>query len=126
MWKEFRAFLIKQNAVALAVAVVIGTALNKVVTAVVEDIIMPIVAYASPGGEWQRTTWDVGPIRFKVGDLASAIVSFFIIGFVAWRLAKLVIRQEDAKPAAATKPCPYCKMPVDAAATRCQHCTSAL
>lgn len=126
MWREFKTFLIKQNALALAIAVVIGTALNDVVKAIVDQIIMPIVQAGTPGGNWREATWDAGPIQFGIGPLASALLNFVIVGFVAWRLSKLFIRPEPAKEAPATKNCPYCKMSIDAAATRCAHCTSQL
>ncbi|GAC1515708.1 MAG: large conductance mechanosensitive channel protein MscL [Gemmatimonadaceae bacterium] len=126
MWADFKAFLIKQNAVALAIAVVIGAALNKVVTAIVDDIVMPIVGYASPGGNWRQATWQVGQVGFKVGDLASAIVNFFIVGFIAWRISKIFIKPDPPKAGAPTKLCPYCRTTVDAAAVRCAACTSQL
>ena len=125
MWREFKAFLIKQNALALAIAVVIGAALNKLVTALVDDFIMPIVGAMSPGGDWQKTTFDVGPVKFGVGDFLSALLNFFIIGFVAWRISKVFFRPEPAA-VATTKNCPYCRMTIDLAATRCPHCTSEL
>ena len=64
MWQDFKAFLIKQNVLALAIAVIVGVALNAVVTALVDNIIMPIVGAATPGGAWRTATWDVGPVRF--------------------------------------------------------------
>ena len=123
MLRDFRAFLIKQNALALAIGVVIGAALTKVVTAIVDDIIMPIVAVAQPGGNWQKATLDAGPFHFLVGDLLNAILNFAIIGFVVWRISKAFMKPD---PAAPTRPCPYCRMTTDAAATRCPHCTSQL
>ena len=56
MIKEFKDFLLKQNIVALAIAVVVGTALNTLVKALVDDFIMPIVAAIGPGGDWQLVT----------------------------------------------------------------------
>jgi large conductance mechanosensitive channel len=123
MVKEFKEFLLKQNIVALAIAVVVGTALNTVVKAVVDDFIMPIVAAAAPGGEWQTATWSVGSIKFGIGDFAAALINFLIIGFVAWRIAKIFIKPD---PEAPKKDCPYCRMSMDAAAVRCPHCTSQL
>jgi large conductance mechanosensitive channel len=123
VFRDFRAFLIKQNALALAIGVVIGAALTKVVTAIVDDVIMPIVAVAAPGGSWQKATFDVGPFHFLVGDLLNAILNFLIIGFVVWRISKAFMKPD---PAAPTRPCPYCRMTTDAAATRCPHCTSQL
>lgn len=126
MWAEFKAFLFKTNALALAIAVVIGTALNTVVQALVNDLIMPIVTVMQPAGQWQAATVDLGPFHFKIGDLISAILNFIIIGFVAWRISKLFIKPEPAAAAPPAKSCPYCKMPIDPAATRCPHCTSQL
>ncbi len=121
MFKEFREFLLKQNVVALAIAVVIGTALNTLVKAVVDDFIMPLILYALPGGDWQNATWTLGRIKFGVGDFLAAAINFIIVAFVAWRISKIFI-----KPPGATKNCPFCKMSMDAAATRCPYCTSQL
>ncbi|HEY9449674.1 MAG TPA: MscL family protein [Gemmatimonadaceae bacterium] len=126
MWAEFKTFLIKQNALALAIAFVIGAALNTVVQAIVNDVIMPIVAVAAPSGEWQKAMWKAGPFNFGVGNLASAVLNFLIIGFVAWRLSKLFIKEPAPAVGPATKVCQYCKMTIDAGASRCPHCTSAL
>ena len=123
MLRDFKAFLIKQNALALAIGVVIGAALTKVVTAIVDDIIMPIVAVAQPGGNWQKATLDAGPFHFLIGDLLNAILNFVIIGFVVWRISKAFMKPD---PAAPTRPCPYCRMTADKSATRCPHCTSQL
>jgi large conductance mechanosensitive channel len=123
MYTEFKEFLLKQNVVALAIAVVVGTALNALVKSIVDDFIMPVVVAIGPGGEWQKATWTVGSVKFGVGDFVSAVINFIIIGFVAWRISKIFI-----KPAAepAKKPCPFCKMTIDPAASRCPYCTSQL
>ena len=126
MWTEFKAFLIKQNVLALAIAVVVGTALNALVTAVVEDAIMPVVAAVTPDPASWQTFVTPGPVPFKVGHLGGALLNFLIIGLVAWRISKALIRPAPVAEAPATKPCPYCKMQIDAAATRCSHCTSQL
>jgi large conductance mechanosensitive channel len=126
MWKEFKAFLVKENVLALAIAVVVGGALNKLVTALVDDFIMPIVAVATPDPKSWQTQVAPGPIPFKIGDFGSALVNFLIVGFVAWRISKAFIRPAAAAAAPATKNCPFCKMSIDAAASRCAHCTSQL
>jgi large conductance mechanosensitive channel len=123
MIKEFKEFLLKQNIIALAIAVVVGTALNTLVKALVDDFIMPIIAAFGPGGDWQTATWDVGPVKFGIGDFIAALINFLIIGFVAWRISKIFIKPEAEVP---KKDCPYCRMSIDTAAIRCPHCTSQL
>jgi large conductance mechanosensitive channel len=121
MVKEFKDFLLKQNIIALAIAVVVGTALNALVKSLVDDFIMPIIVAIGPGGDWQKATWNVGPVKFGIGDFAAALINFLIIGFVAWRISKIFI-----KPDAPKRTCQYCKLDIDNAATRCPHCTSQL
>jgi large conductance mechanosensitive channel len=123
MFKDFKDFLLKQNVVALAIAVVVGVALNTLVKAIVDDLIMPIVVALGPGGDWQKATWTVGSVKFGVGDFAAAVINFFIIGLVAWRISKIFIKPALEAP---KKDCPYCRMSIDAAAIRCPHCTSQL
>lgn len=124
MWMEFKAFLIKQNAIALALAVVIGVALDTVVKAIVDGAIMPIVAAVTPDpARWQTLTLDVGPLHFKPGLIIGALINFAIVGFVAWRISRALLKDDPESP---TRKCEFCKMDVDAAATRCPHCTSQL
>jgi large conductance mechanosensitive channel len=123
MLKEFKDFLLKQNVVALAIAVVVGTALNTLVKALVDDFIMPVVVAIGPGGDWQKATWTVGTIKFGLGDFLAAVINFLIIGFVAWRISRIFVKPMAEAP---KKNCPYCRMPMDPAATRCPHCTSQL
>jgi large conductance mechanosensitive channel len=128
--KDFKEFLLKQNALALAVGVVIGAAVGKVVSAIVEDVIMPIVGLLLPGGEWR--SWSV-PIAhdasgkvtsaIKYGDLLGQLVDFSIVALVIFFVAKALLRPG---PAAPTKACPRCTEAVAASATRCKFCTSDL
>jgi large conductance mechanosensitive channel protein len=123
MLKEFKDFLLKQNVVALAIAVVVGTALNTLVKAVVDDFIMPIVVAIGPGGDWQKATWSVGTVKFGTGDFLAAVINFLIIGLVAWRISRIFVKPAAEAP---KKNCPYCRMSTDPAATRCPYCTSQL
>ena len=103
MWKEFRAFLVKDNVIGLAIAVILGGTLNKLVGSVVDDIIMPVVnlATAATGGNWKD--WFIplssagaeGP-RMLVGNLLGNLVNFVIIGFVCWRIAKAFVKPKEA------------------------------
>ena len=124
MWHEFKAFLMKENVLALAIAVVIGVALGRVVTALVDDFIMPIVGAFTPAGDWRAWTVQAGPVAFGVGHFIGALIDFLIIGLVVWRISKAFTR--PAPSTADTKPCPHCRMTIDAAASRCPHCTSQL
>lgn len=127
MWQEFKAFLIKQNAIALAIAVVIGTALNSVVDAIVKGGIMPVVATITPDPKSWATAVTPGPIPFQIGLIANALLNFLIVGFVAWRLTKMFIKDAPAAAPKSVKACPFCYMgDLDPAATRCPHCTSEL
>jgi len=129
--EEFKSFVMKGNVVDLAVAVVIGGAFGKIVTALVEGLIMPLVGMAIPGGDWR--TIAVGPQNaFKVGSVAGAVVDFICIAFVVFLvfvkgLAKLHKKPEDTPLLApTTKECPRCLEQVPLKATRCRHCTSDL
>ena len=81
--KEFREFLLKQNAFALAIGVIIGAAIGKVVSGIVEDVLMPVIGLVLPGGEWRAAQLTLsGQNAIKYGDLAGR-VSRFPTGFDA-------------------------------------------
>ena len=126
MLRDFKAFLIKQNALALAIGVVIGGALDTVVKALISGVLMPLVAplQAAAGGDYAKLTWALGPFRFAPGLVLAAVVNFVAIGLVAWRLSKMFIAETPTSP---TKTCTVCfKSDLDARAFRCPHCTSTL
>jgi large conductance mechanosensitive channel len=124
MWHDFKAFLIKQNMLALAIAVVIGAATNDVVQGLVNDFIMPVINAVLPAGGWQEAAFTVGSVRFTYGHFLSVLLKFLIIGFVCWRLLLLFIRPPKGDEKPATQECPFCRQSIDARATRCAHCTS--
>ncbi len=124
MLADFKAFLLKQNVVALAIAVVIGAALNKLVTAVVEGLIMPFIGTLSRANAWKTATLDIGPVKLGIGEFSAALLNFIIVAFVAWRMAKLFMREQA--PDDKTTKCLFCMMDVDKKARRCPHCTSEL
>jgi large conductance mechanosensitive channel len=90
---------------------------------VVDDFIMPVITYMLPAGEWRTATWNVGSVKFGVGDFLSAVLNFLIVGLVAWRISRIFIKPAADAP---KKNCQYCKESIDAGATRCSHCTSQL
>lgn len=120
---DFKTFLLKQNILSLAIAVVVGTALNGLVKALVDSFIMPIVGALVPSGDWQKLTVDIGRVRFTVGSFLAALLNFVVIAFVAWRITRAFLAND---PPAPTKTCEYCRMTMDPQATRCPHCTSQL
>jgi len=126
--KEFRDFIAKGNVIDLAVAVVIGGAFGKVVGAVVDDIVMPLVGVLLPAGDWREFT--VSPLHFKVGHLLGALIDFLIIAFVIFLVVVKTIgslkKPAPAAAAPATRQCPECLETVPAAARRCRACTAVL
>lgn len=99
MWQEFKAFLIKDNVIGLAIAVIIGLTLNALVKSVVDDIIMPLIAQILPAGGWQQ--WAIMLPRegtsIKIGSFLAALLNFFVIGFVCWRITKIFVKPAPAK-----------------------------
>jgi large conductance mechanosensitive channel len=126
MSSDFKDFIAKGNVIDLAVAVVIGGAFGKIVTALVEGVIMPLVGLAVPSGDWRLLV--MGP--FKVGSVLGAIVDFLCVAFVIFLvfvkgMARFHKQEAAPAPAApATKDCPMCLESIPAAAKRCRHCTS--
>lgn len=94
---EFMAFLDKYQVIGLAVAFVIGAAASKLVTAVVNDVIMPIIAVIVPGGDWRAAVFNVGPIKFLLGDLVGALIDFIIIALVIFLIVKFVMKGDVTK-----------------------------
>lgn len=137
MLSEFKSFLTKSNALALAVGVVIGGAVGKVVTAIVSDAIMPVVALLLPKGDWREAQIVLSEgvnakqektvNAFRYGDLVGNAIDFTIIALVVFLIMKALLHEKRA-PAAAptTKACPRCLENVPLAATRCRACTSDL
>ena len=105
MWTEFKTFLIKDNVIGLAIAVILGAALNKLVGSVVDDVIMPVVnlATAATGGNWKDwylplTTAGADGPKMMIGNTIGAIINFLIIGLVCWRIAKIFVKPKVATP----------------------------
>lgn len=86
--EEFMDFLNKFGVIGLAIAFIIGGAAGRLITALVADLLMPVVAVVIPGGEWRTTTFVVGPVKFLLGDFAGALIDFIIIALVVFMLSK--------------------------------------
>ncbi len=124
---EFRAFLLKTNALALAIGVIIGAALGSVVTSLVDDIIMPPVGRILGGVDFSKMAIDLGGgAAIRYGVFINAVIAFVIIAFVVFWISRLMIRPEPEPEPAPLRACPYCREQVHRDATRCRYCTSEL
>lgn len=90
----FISFLKEYGIIGLAIAVIIGTAVGKLVSALVADIIMPLVTFFIPGGNWREAVINLGPIVLKVGDFIGAMLDFIIIALVIYLMAKWILKEE--------------------------------
>jgi large conductance mechanosensitive channel len=86
--QEFMDFLNKYGVIGLAIAVIIGGAAGKLVTALVNDLLMPIVAVVIPGGDWRTIVTYIGPIKFLFGDFIGALIDFIIIALIVFLMMK--------------------------------------
>jgi large conductance mechanosensitive channel len=96
---EFKAFLLKHGVIALAVAVVIGGAVQKLVAAIVADLIMPIIGTLTPSGNWRTATISIGAVKLGAGDFLGAILDFLIIALVVFLMVKALVRDQPAEAA---------------------------
>lgn len=133
MLKGLKQFLLRGNVLDLAVAVVIGGAFGAVVTALVKDLLTPLLAAIGGQPDFSAVQFEVNGSKFLIGDFVNAVVSFLLIGtavylFVVSPMNALTARlnRGDAPPDPTTKKCPECLSDVPIAARRCAHCTSAL
>lgn len=131
--KGFMQFMMRGNVLDLAVAVVIGAAFGAVVTALVKDLITPIIAAIVGKPDFSGIVFTVNGSKFLIGDFINALVSFILIAaavyfFVVLPVNKIIAmkRRGQAPPDPTTKKCPECLSEVPIAARRCAFCTSAL
>lgn len=140
MLKEFREFIARGNVLDLAVAVIIGAAFGKIVTSLVEGVIMPPIGMVLGKVDFANLFIDLSgqhPVSLAdaqlrglpviaYGMLINDIVSFLIIALVIFLVVKAVNRSKKVEEAELTKNCPYCLSAIPIEATRCSGCTSEL
>lgn len=99
MWNEFKQFAVKGNVLDLAVGVVIGGAFGKIVTSLVNDLIMPIVGLLLGGIDFSELSLSVGDAAIKYGAFIQSIVDFFIVSFSIFMFIKLInsMKHEEKK-----------------------------
>jgi large conductance mechanosensitive channel len=131
--KGFQQFILRGNVLDLAVAVVMGAAFGAVVTALVKDLLTPIIAAAVGKPDFSNIFFDVNGSRFLIGDFINAFVSFLLIGaavyfFVVLPVNTLMarVKRGEVPPDPTTKKCPECLSDVAIAARRCAFCTSVI
>ena len=141
MLKEFRDFIARGNVIDLAVAVIIGAAFGRIVTSLVEGIIMPPIGMLLGGVDFSNLFIDLSGQRpasladaqlrglpvITYGSFINDVISFLIIAFVIFLIVRALNKAKREEPVAIlTKDCPYCLTPIPIAATKCSGCTSAL
>ena len=139
MFREFKEFIARGNVIDLAIAVIIGAAFGKIVTSLVEGVIMPPIGLLLGKADFSNLFIDLSgqhPVSLAAakekglpviafGAFLNDIISFLIIAFVVFLIVKAVNRLKAAPPPPPnTKDCPFCLTPIPLAATRCSACTS--
>jgi large conductance mechanosensitive channel len=137
MIKEFKAFAMRGNVVDLAVGIIIGGAFGKIVSSLVNDVLMPPIGVLLGGVDFSNlaltikgTAGEAGAVTINYGMFINTIVDFVIVAFAIFMLIRAINRfqKPEVAPAAAptTKECPECMMTIPITAKRCGHCAVAL
>ncbi len=144
MWQEFKKFVMRGNVLDLAIGIIIGAAFGKIVTSLVNDIIMPPIGlllgqvnfadlYINLSGQAYASlaaAQEAGAATINYGVFLNAIIDFLIVALAIFLVVRAVNRlqrkEEEALAAPTTKDCPYCFTSIPIQATRCPHCTSQL
>jgi large conductance mechanosensitive channel len=144
MWKEFKEFAVKGNAIDLAVGVIIGASFGKIITSIVDDLIMPPIGKlignldftnlyvalsdkVAPGMSLADVRKAGLPV-FAYGNFITVTINFLIVAFCIFMVVKAMNKMKKPSPTTApvAKDCPACAMSIPIKATRCPHCTTEL
>jgi len=128
MLDDFKKFAVRGNVLELAIGVVIGGAFGKIVTSLVNDIIMPVVGLLLGKIDFSNLFLKVGDATINYGLFINNVVDFLIISFSIYVVVRKVNRLtgKDRKEEPTKKKCRYCCSEIDIRAVRCPHCTSML
>ena len=133
MLSGFKKFLFRGNVLDLAVAVVMGGAFGAVVTALVKDLVTPLIAALVGKPDFSAIAFTINGSIFLIGDFLNALVSFLLVAvaiylFLVAPVNAMIERRRRGEPPAdpTTKKCPECLSEVPIAARRCAFCTSSL
>ena len=145
MIKEFKAFIMRGNVLDLAIAVIIGGVFGKIVSSLVNDILMPPIGLILGKVDFSNLYLNLSDASFatladaqkagvpiiKYGAFINIIIDFLIVSFIIFLVVRAVNRvqkrlQEEPTAAPVTKDCPYCISTIPIKATRCAHCTAEL
>jgi large conductance mechanosensitive channel len=125
--KGFKTFVLRGNVVDLAIAVVIGVAFGAVVTALVKDLITPLIAAIGGQPNFGNLSFTVNHSKFAYGDFINAVVAFLILAAVVYFLVVLplgkLLSMRQKTEEATERDCPECLSSIPLAATRCMYCT---
>lgn len=130
--KGFRNFILRGNVIDLAVAVVIGAAFSTIVTALVKDLITPLIAAIGGKQDFSNLFFTINGSKFMVGDFINALVSFLIVAAVIYFLIVLPMNtitkklNKKEKVGPTEKTCPECLSQIPVKAKRCKYCTAVL
>lgn len=131
MFKGFKLFLLRGNVIDLAVAVVIGVAFGAVVTALVKDLITPLIAAIGGKPDFSAIQFTINGSKFLIGDFVNAVISFLMVAAAVYFLIVAPmnalmarIHRGEAPPDPTTKKCSECLSEIPIAAKRCSQCTS--
>lgn len=132
-FNEFKKFAMRGNVMDMAVGIIIGAAFGKIVSSLVEDVIMPPIGLALGKVDFSDLAWKLtDDVSIKYGAFLNTVISFVIVAFAVFILIKAIntlqakMAKEEADAAPSTKKCPYCCSDIALEATRCPHCTSEL
>ena len=130
MLKDFKAFLLRGNVVDLAIAVVIGAAFGAVVTALVRDILTPVIAAIVGKNDFSALAFTINGSRFAYGDFINVLIAFVSIAaavfFFVVQPVNALMRRRKTEPdvESETRPCSECLSDIPVQAKRCAFCTS--